>query len=105
MKILGIETSCDETSISVLEIKNPESISILSNIVSSQVELHAKFGGVVPHLAAREHVRNLDHVYKAALEKAGIFNFEKEIDLIAVTRGPGLGPSLLTGIAFARLLS
>lgn len=104
MKILSIETSCDETAIAVIYIKNKK-IDVLSNIVSSQVKLHAKYGGVVPNLAAREHVKNIERVFKLALKKAKIKNLKKEIDLIAVTRGPGLGPSLLVGIAFARALA
>src|SRR3990167_10376739 len=102
MMILGIETSCDETAIAVLEIKNGK-ITVLSNTVSSQVKLHAKFGGVVPNLAAREHAKNIGHVFKTALADA-----ETDIDgigLISVTRGPGLAPALLTGLTFARTLA
>jgi len=107
MIILGIETSCDETAIAVLEVKRQkskvESFKILSNVVSSQVKLHAKFGGVVPNLAAREHEKNLPRVLKSALKnsKFKITN----IDLIAVTRGPGLSPSLWRGINFAKEIS
>jgi len=103
MKILAIETSCDETAVAILEIK--KNIKVLSNIISSQVKLHAKYGGVVPNLAAREHVRNIEHVFKRALGAAKIENFKKEIDTIAVTCGPGLGPALLVGIAFAKTLA
>src|SRR3990167_1509725 len=104
MKILGIETSCDETAVAVVEVKGSK-IRVLSNVVSSQVKLHAKFGGVVPNLATREHTKNIGPVFKLALKKAGIKNFNKEIDLIAVTSGPGLGPSLLVGLAFARTVA
>lgn len=104
MVILGIETSCDETAASVVEVKNSK-IQVLSNIVSSQIKLHAKYGGVVPSLAAREHTKNIGPVLKLALKKAKVKNFEKEVDLIAVTHGPGLEPSLLVGIAFARTLA
>src|SRR3989338_3736697 len=104
MKILGIETSCDETAVAVVEVKGGE-IRVLSNIVSSQVKLHAKFGGIVPNLAAREHVKNIEHVFKLALKEAEIKDFNKGVDLVAVTRGPGLGPSLLVGIAFTRTLA
>jgi len=104
MKILGIESSCDETAVAVLEVKNGKP-KVLSNIISSQVKLHAKFGGVVPNLAAREHVKNIERVFRAALKKAEIKNFDKEIDLIAVTRGPGLAPALLVGITFAKTLA
>lgn len=105
MTILGIETSCDETAISVLDINPAEDITVRANIVSSQVKLHAEFGGVVPNLAAREHVKNINHVFETALKTAGIVDFEKEIDLIAVTHGPGLGPALLVGITFAKTLA
>jgi len=71
MIILGAETSCDETAIAILEIKNSK-IKVLSNVVSSQIKLHAKFGGVVPNLAAREHVKNIGHVFKLALKKSQI---------------------------------
>ena len=92
-----------------------EDIKIRANIVSSQIKLHAEFGGVVPNLAAREHVKNISHVFETALKTAGIRNLsakggsafgeEKEIDLIAVTHGPGLGPALLVGIAFAKTIA
>ena len=104
MRILAIETSCDETACAVLDA-DKRSIKVLSNVVSSQAKLHAKYGGVVPNLAAREHVKNIRHVFKLALKEAGVKNFEKEIDLIAVTRGPGLGPALLVGISFAKTLA
>lgn len=104
MKILAIETSCDETAAAILDIKN-NNTKVLSNIVSSQVKLHAKYGGVVPNLAAREHVKNIRQVFNHTLTGAGIRDFEKEINLIAVTRGPGLGPALLVGITFARTLA
>src|SRR3989338_1699039 len=84
MKILGIETSCDETAVAVLDITNGK-IKVLSNTISSQVKLHAKYGGVVPNLAAREHVKNIKHVFERALKEAKIRDFKKEIDLIAVT--------------------
>ena len=105
MRILGIETSCDETAVAVLEIRGKNKISILSNIVSSQVKIHAKFGGVVPNLAAREHVKNIKRVFNLALKTAGIKNLKKEINLIAVTRGPGLSPALLAGLSFAKTIA
>src|SRR3989344_2866216 len=104
MLIIGIETSCDETAVAALEVKNGV-VRVLTNTISSQVKLHARYGGVVPNLAAREHVKNIRHVFKLALKEAGIRNFKKEVDLIAVTRGPGLGPALLVGIAFAKALA
>ena len=105
MRILGIETSCDETAMSVIEVTTGNNIKVLSNIVSSQVKLHAKYGGVVPSLAAREHVKNIKHVFNFALKEAQIKDFGKEINLIAVTRGPGLGPALLVGLTFAKTIA
>ncbi len=105
MTILSIETSCDETAVAVLDITSPEQITVRSNIVSSQIKLHAEFGGVVPNLAAREHVKNIQHVFETALQKAGISDFSKEVELIAVTHGPGLGPALLVGVSFAKTIA
>ncbi|MGI8609230.1 MAG: tRNA (adenosine(37)-N6)-threonylcarbamoyltransferase complex transferase subunit TsaD [Candidatus Dormibacteria bacterium] len=99
MLTLGIETSCDETSAAVVE----DGREILSNVVSSQVALHRDFGGVVPELAARSHVERLPAVVDAALETAG--RGLDRIDLIAVTRGPGLVGALLAGVGFARALA
>lgn len=103
MLILGIETSCDETAASLLEIGHGR-INVLSNIISSQVKLHAKYGGVVPSLAAREHVKNLPKVLKLALQACELASLQA-VDLIAVTRGPGLVSSLLVGTAFAKTLA
>lgn len=99
MIILAIETSCDDTCIAILKIKgkkNPE-FKILSNIISSQIEIHKKYGGVYPTLAKREHQKNLPVVLKKALRQAQ----GKQIDLIAVTVGPGLDPCLWVGVNFA----
>lgn len=106
MKILGIETSCDETAASIIEGKG-EKVKVLSNIISSQIEIHAKYGGVVPEVAAREHVLNILPVIDEALNMAGISkeNIAKEINGIAVTAGPGLITSLLTGIETAKTIS
>jgi len=101
MRILGIETSCDDTCAAVVEIKRNRDFKILSNVVSSQVKLHAKYGGVFPSLAKREHQKNLPFVVKKALSKAK----NPKIDLIAVTSGPGLEPCLWTGINFAKDLA
>ena len=102
LTILAIETSCDETAVSVLRsYKN--SIKILSNEVSSQVKLHAKFGGVVPNLAAREHVKNITPIFELALKNANISM--QDVDLIAVTEGPGLIPALMVGNNFAKTLA
>lgn len=99
---LGIETSCDETSASLVKFENGR-LSVLSNVVSSQADLHAKWGGVVPNLAAREHLKNILPVIEKSLEKAGIA--PPEIDLLAVTKGPGLIPALLVGTSTAKSLA
>lgn len=104
MKIMGIETSCDETAISIIEISEKDNIKVLSNIVSSQVKIHAKYGGVFPALAAREHAKNIDKVLKLALKEADLKSVE-EIDLITVTKGPGLAVALIVGITFAKTLA
>ena len=100
--ILAIETSCDETAISVLRFENGL-LNILSSEVSSQVKLHAKWGGVVPNLAAREHVKNITPIFELALKNAGITM--RDIDVIAVTEGPGLIPALMVGVNFAKTLA
>lgn len=99
MKILGIETSCDETAISLIEVKNQ--IEILSNVVASQVKLHAQYGGVYPFLAKREHQKNLPVVFKKATKNIDI----SKINLIGVTVGPGLEPCLWQGVNFAKDLA
>ncbi|MCK5320628.1 tRNA (adenosine(37)-N6)-threonylcarbamoyltransferase complex transferase subunit TsaD [Candidatus Parcubacteria bacterium] len=104
MKILGIETSCDETAAAVA-VGDGKSVRILSNIVSSQIEIHKKYGGVVPEVAAREHVLNILPVVNEALEKAGLNRKKPELDAIAVTIGPGLIASLITGIEAAKSLA
>ncbi|HCP08364.1 MAG TPA: tRNA (adenosine(37)-N6)-threonylcarbamoyltransferase complex transferase subunit TsaD, partial [Candidatus Moranbacteria bacterium] len=101
MIILGIETSCDETAVSV--IKTNGEISVLANAVSSQINLHSKWGGVVPNLAAREHLKNIIPTLESGMEKAGIKI--PDIDLICVTNGPGLIPALLIGTNFAKTIS
>ena len=101
-KILAIETSCDETAAAVLECYK-EDIHIISNVISSQVALHSKWGGVVPNLAAREHLKNISTVVKQALCESG-YSLEG-IDVLAVTQGPGLIPALLVGVEFAKTLS
>jgi len=99
MITLGIETSCDETSVSILEDSN----KILSNIVSSQVEIHKTFGGVVPEVASRIHVEVLNRLMDLALKEAD--KDFKDIDLISVTYGPGLIGALWVGITAAKALS
>lgn len=134
MKILGIETSCDDTCIAVIETEKNCDFRILSNIASSQIKIHEKWGGVYPTLAKREHQKNLPIILKKTLKNIkNIVNnkvkeeivlkeiFKKdegmlretlkviknvpEIDLIAVTAGPGLDPCLWTGVNFAKILS
>lgn len=106
MRILAIETSCDETAAAVLEGRG-SSLTLLSNIVSSQIKLHQKYGGVVPELAAREHVLNILPVIEEALEGADITRLDasKKLAAIAVTTGPGLITSLMVGIETAKTLS
>ncbi len=99
MKILGLETSCDESAVSVVENGH----NVLSNVVSSQIDKHAPYGGVVPELAAREHLDNISTVIDSALRLADV-NI-KEINAIAVTKTPGLLPALLVGVSFAKGLA
>ena len=91
MKLLALESSCDETSAAVIEDGY-----IVSNIISSQIELHAQYGGVVPELATREHLRNVPIVVREALNKASIK--PSDLDCVAATRGPGLPGALMTGL-------
>jgi len=82
MKILAIETSCDDTGIAILEIKNGR-FSVLSNIVSSQTKIHKKYGGVFPAMAKREHQKNLVSVLTRALKKAKLLNLKTKSDMVA----------------------
>lgn len=100
--ILAIETSCDETAVSILRMENNFPV-ILANEVSSQVKLHAKWGGVVPNLAAREHVKNIVPIFELALKNSGVSM--GDIDFIAVTEGPGLIPALMVSANFAKTLA
>ena len=102
MYILGIETSCDDTGVAILEAIDNK-CRLLANVVSSQIKIHAPFGGVVPSLASRAHAENLDICLKEALEINKISL--SKIDLIAVTIGPGLIPCLLIGVNGAKALS
>lgn len=106
MKILAIETSCDETAAAVLEGQG-ERLRLQSSIISSQIKLHQKYGGVVPEVAAREHVLNILPVIEEALEAAGISRKKAPTALsaIAVTIGPGLITSLMIGIETAKTLA
>ncbi len=102
MKILAIETSCDETAAAVLTDTKGE-LGVLSNVVASQIDIHAKYGGVVPEVAARAHIESIIPVVNEALEKAGVQ--PTELDRIAVTYGPGLIGSLVVGVETAKALS
>ncbi|MFR0822552.1 MAG: tRNA (adenosine(37)-N6)-threonylcarbamoyltransferase complex transferase subunit TsaD [Clostridia bacterium] len=97
--VLGIESSCDETSVAV--VKNGR--EVLSNVISSQIDIHEKFGGVVPEIASRNHVEAISNVTKKALEEAKVTT--EDIDAIACTYGPGLVGALLVGVSYAKALS
>jgi N6-L-threonylcarbamoyladenine synthase len=103
--ILGIESSCDETAAAVVQ----SGTATLSNVVASQMSLHANYGGVVPELASREHLRNIVPVVREAMSRAGVaagypVTFA-DLDAIAVTEGPGLAGALLVGITYAKALT
>jgi N6-L-threonylcarbamoyladenine synthase len=98
MTVLGLETSCDETSVAVVRDGR-----ILANEVASQIQLHSEYGGVVPELAAREHLKNLIPVARCAMSAAGV-NAEK-IDVVAATQGPGLPTALLVGFQAGQALA
>lgn len=102
MKILGIESSCDETGAAVAE-KTGGKLKLLSNVVASSAYLHKQYGGVVPEIAARSHIEAINPVISQALEDAKCD--WSDIDAIAVTKGPGLGGSLLVGVLTARTLA
>ena len=97
--ILSIESSCDETAAAVVE----NGRTVLSNVISSQIEIHKEFGGVVPEVASRKHIENINDVVAEALINANVE--PKDIDAVAVTYGPGLVGALLVGINFAKGLS
>ncbi len=99
MLVLGIESSCDETAAAVVR----DGRVILSSIISSQIDIHKKWGGVVPELASREHLNKIDEVLDEALTTANVEL--KDIDAIAVTQGPGLVGSLLVGVCYAKALA
>ena len=98
--ILGIETSCDETAVSIIEEDKNGKIKILSNVVSSQFDIHKEFGGVVPELAARSHVEKIDLIAKKAITESGV-NL-KDVSAIAATSGPGLIVCLSVGLSFGK---
>ncbi len=99
MLTLGIETSCDETSCAVLK----DGRTILSNVISSQIDIHKEYGGVVPEIASRKHIESINYIVQEALDEAGV-TFE-DIDLVAVTQGPGLVGALLIGISTAKAIA
>ncbi len=96
---LGIESSCDETSVAI--VKNGR--EVLTNIINTQIEIHKQFGGVVPEIASRKHIDNISNVTKQALKEANM-SFE-DIDVVACTYGPGLVGALLVGVGYAKALS
>ncbi|MBR2973009.1 MAG: tRNA (adenosine(37)-N6)-threonylcarbamoyltransferase complex transferase subunit TsaD [Clostridia bacterium] len=97
--IMGIESSCDETSVSIIS----DGKTILSNIISSQISTHREFGGVVPEIASRQHLEAINSVMQSALDEASVTL--ADIDAIAVTAGPGLVGALLVGVSFAKSLT
>src|SRR5215472_7854091 len=98
-RILGIESSCDETAAAVVA----DGREILSSVVASQVDLHCKYGGVVPELASREHLREIVPVVREALAQAGLKL--EDVEAIGVTQGPGLVGALLVGITYGKTLA
>lgn len=103
LKILAIETSCDDTAASIINQNSDESAAILSSVIIPQHEIHSKYKGIVPHLASQAHKKALPYAIKSALEiaktKIG------DIDIFAATRGPGIAGSLIVGFEAARLMS
>ncbi|HKR21411.1 MAG TPA: hypothetical protein VJS17_02405, partial [Pyrinomonadaceae bacterium] len=99
MLVLGIETSCDETAAAVVR----DGREIVSSVISSQVPVHRRFGGVVPELASREHLDKIVPVVNEAFERAQVS--ASEIDGVAVTVGPGLVGSLLVGVSYAKAMA
>lgn len=97
--ILGIETSCDETAAAV--VKNGR--EVLSNVINSQIDIHERFGGVVPEIASRKHIEAISYVVHEAMERAKM-KFS-DIDAVACTYGPGLVGALLVGVGYAKALS
>ena len=96
MLILGIETSCDDTAVGVVS----DGRNVLTNVVASQVEIHARYGGIVPEVASRQHLLSLLPITQRALAEAGATL--NDVDAVAVTHGPGLAGSLLVGVNFAK---
>ena len=103
LTFLGIETSCDETAAAVIQENNNGSAKILSNIVSSQIDRHREFGGVVPELAARAHVENIEFIINKALKESQLSI--NEIDGVAATAGPGLIVCLTVGLNIGKSIA
>jgi len=101
--ILGIESSCDETAVSIITENEQGTPTILSSIVSSQVDIHKEFGGIVPELAARSHVEKIDLITRKAIDESGVTL--KEIDAVAATAGPGLIVCLSVGLSFGKTIA
>ena len=101
--ILGIESSCDETAASIITENEQGMPTILSNIVSSQIDVHKEFGGVVPELAARSHIEKIDLITKRAIDESGIKM--EDIDAVAATAGPGLIVCLSVGLSFGKAIA
>lgn len=99
IRILAIESSCDETAAAVIQ----DGRKVLSNVISSQIDLHTLYGGVVPELASRKHIENINYVITQALQEAGVTL--AEIDAVGVTYGPGLVGALLVGVAEAKAIA
>ena len=100
VKILGIESSCDETAVSIVEVSSSDKGKILSNIVFSQIDQHSPFGGVVPEIASRSHVESLSPLIDQALNEANLKI--QDIDGVAATSGPGLIGGLIVGLTTAK---
>ena len=99
IKILAIESSCDETAAAVVE----NGRKVLSNVISTQIDIHTLYGGVVPEIASRKHLERINQVVKEALKQSSVTL--EDIDAVAVTYGPGLVGALLVGVAYAKSLA
>ena len=102
MKILGVESSCDETGVALVEIADHAMPRLLAHALHSQADMHEAYGGVVPELASRDHIRRVIPLTRQVLDVAGVHR--QEIDLVAFTQGPGLAGALLVGAGFAAAL-
>ena len=100
--ILGIESSCDETAASAI-LGEGDNVKILSNVISSQIDIHTLYGGVVPEIASRKHTEAISYVVRKALDDAGVAL--SDLDAVAVTAGPGLVGALLVGVSFAKSMA